>query len=231
MTRTSYTTDMIGLRESTLHRDLKSYFAYVHNGLIEQTVSGYRVDVLSGRRVYEIQIKDFHKIRPKIEALLDGGYSVNVVFPIQGILEAKNHLGKARRYRRRILPVKAFEELVYIAKILARENLDVEILKLHERATKMKTRRNRVRNTRLIAILDRWIVESPRDLLKLIPRNLPSPFTTREIMQHTGVGKLLATRIAYTLYHSGVSQKIGHRNRYVLYELDIEPLNGLNPDS
>ncbi len=223
MTKTEYTTDMIGLRESTLHRDLKSYYAYCHNGLIEQKVCGYRIDVLSGRQAYEIQTKDFYKIRQKIEKLLNEGYSIRLVYPIQGILESKRPMGGTRKARRKSGPIRAFEELVYISKMLHRDNLSVEILKLHERATKYKSRRNRVRNTRLVAVLERWIVEKPADLIALLPRDLPSPFTTMDISDHAKVGKLLASRVAYTLHHSGASEKVGHRKRYILYELVSPP--------
>ena len=217
MPRTSYTSDMMGLRESTLHRDLKSYYAYLHGGLIEQTVCGYRIDVLVNDRAYEVQTKDFHKLRPKIKRLLDGGYIVNLVYPIQGILESKTALGSYRKRKKKVSPVKAFDELVYIAKLLPREGLCVEVLVLHERATKHKSRRNRVRNTRLVAILDRRTIATPRDLLRLLPPGLPSPFTTRDIMQHGGIGKLLAGKVAYTLHHSGLTEKVGTRDRYVLY--------------
>ena len=218
MSPTRYTTDMLGLRESTLHRDLKSYYAYVHDGVIEQTVCGYRIDVLSGTQVYEIQTKEFYKIRPKIAKLMDEGYAVRVIYPIQGMLETKLPLGGVRRRKKKASPVKAFSELVYIAKLLPREELTIEILKLHERATKSKARRNRVRNTRLVAILDRWLIQSPWDLLDLLP-DLPVRFTTKDLVEANGLSKLLATRVAYTLHHSGISQKIGHRDRCVLYQL------------
>jgi hypothetical protein len=217
---------MLGLRESTLHRDLKSYYAYLHGGLIEETVCGYRIDVLVGKMAYEVQTKHFHKLRPKIESLLEGGYSVTVVYPIQGILEYRTAAGVYRKRRKKTSPAKAFEELVYLAKLLPREGLGVEILMLHERATKRRSRRNRVRNTHLVAILERHRVDSPVDLLGLLPAGIESPFTTGDVMEQAGVGKLLAGRIAYTLHHSGLSERVGHRNRFVLYrlkDLDTDP--------
>jgi hypothetical protein len=227
MKKTRYTSDMLGLRESTLHRDLKSYYAYLHGGLIEQNLFGYRIDVLVGSKAYEVQTKNFHKLRPKIESLLEGGYGVQIIYPIQGILESKTALGNYRKRRKKVSFVKAFDELVYVAKLLPRDGLGVEILILHERATKHKSRRNRVRNTRLVAILDHKEIQSPVDLMRLIPRGLESPFTTKDLMQHSGIGKLLAGKVAYTLHHSGLTEKVGSRDRYTLYDfrdgLDSNP--------
>jgi hypothetical protein len=219
MPRTRYTSDLLGLRESTLHRDLKSYYAYLHDGLIEQTILGYRIDVLAGNRIFEIQTKAFYKLRPKIKALVDGGYKVRVVYPLQGVIEKRLPTGGTRKRRVKAQPVRAFQELVYIAKILPADGLEVEILSLHERATKGKARRNRVRNTHLVAILKRWLVRTPHDLLELLPGALPQSYTTKDMIDEFGVGKVLASRIAYTLHHSGLSTKAGRRNRYVLYKL------------
>jgi hypothetical protein len=219
MTGTSYTVDMIGMRESTLHRDLKSYYAYCSNGLIEQSVCGYRIDVLAGQHAYEIQTREFYRIRPKLSDLISSGYGVTVVYPIQEVLESRLTLGGIRRRRRRAKWIKAFDELVYLAKMLQKEGLSVELLKLHERATGRRSRRNRVRNTRLVAILDRLLVEKAGDLHRLLPADLPDPFTTKDIMGCAGVGKRLASRTAYTLKHSGASEKVGSRGRYALYRL------------
>jgi hypothetical protein len=219
MVNTQYTTDLIGISESTLHRDLKSYYAYCHRGSIEQKVCGYKIDVLSGRQAYEIQTKGFHKIRPKISRLVGEGYSVTVVYPLQGMLESRQALGRTRKVTRNTSPIRAFEELVYIAKMLPLDKLSVEVLRLHERSTKRKNRRNRVRNTRLVGVLGRWLIESPSDLIPLLPGDLPSPFTTKDLADSGKVGKMLANKVAYTLRHSGAATQVGHRGRYILYEL------------
>lgn len=217
MGRTSYVSDMMGLRESSLHRDLKSYYAYCHGGVIEQEVCGYKADVLVGRQAYEIQTKGFYKIRPKIQRLLDGGYSVCVVYPMQAILEVRLPLGSTRKLRRRFSPIRAFEELVYIAALIPHGRVSVEILKLHERGE--RSRRNRARNTRLVAVLGRWTVTGPSDLAALLPRDLPSPFATEDIAEKAGIGKNLADKVAYTLRLSGAARRVGSRNRFALYEL------------
>jgi hypothetical protein len=226
MKKTRYTSDMLGLRESTLHRDLKSYYAYLHGGLIEQKLFGYRIDVLVENKAYEVQTKHFHKLRPKIESLLEGGYKVEIIYPLQGILESKTSQGSYRKRKKKVSFVKAFDELVYIAKLLPRDGLGVEVLILHERATKYKSRRNRVRNTRLVAILDRREINTPVDLKRLIPQGLTSPFTTKDLMQHIEIGKLLAGKVAYTMHHSGLTEKVGNRDRYTLYDFR----DGLNSD-
>lgn len=219
MRRTKYTTDLIGLRESPLHRDLKSYYAYVHQGNIEERICGYRIDVLSGKNAYEIQTRGLYKIRSKIIKLTDQGYSVCVVYPLQGILDVELPLRPRRRVKRSLSPLRAFEELVYIAKLLPRDGLSIEILMLHERRKGKSSRRNRVRNTRLAGILSRWTVETPQDLASLLPKGLPPAFTTSDLVEKGGIGKNLAGKVAYTLRLSGAAKSVGRRGRHLLYEL------------
>ncbi len=221
MPKTSYVSDMMGLRESSLHRDLKSYYAYCRGGLIEQEACGYKVDVLAGTQAYEIQTKAFYRIRPKIQGLLEGGYSVCVVYPMQAILEVRLPLGRTRKLRRRFSPIRAFDELVYIAPLIPHGRVSIEILRLHERGE--MSRRNRARNTRLVAVLGRWVIRGPADLAALLPHDLPSPFTTADIAEKAGIGRNLADKVAYTLRVSGSAAKVGSRNRFALYELMAPP--------
>jgi len=139
------------------------------------------------------------------------------VYPMQAVLEVRVPLGSTRKLRRRFSPIRAFEELVYIAALIPHGRVSVEILKLHERGE--RSRRNRARNTRLVAVLGRWTVTGPSDLAALLPRDLPSPFATEDIAEKAGIGKNLADKVAYTLRLSGAARRVGSRNRFALYEL------------
>jgi len=216
---TAYTTDLIGLRESSLHRDLKSYYAYIHKGHIEERVCGYRIDVLSGKNAYEIQTRALHKIRPKIIKLTDEGYSVCVVYPLQGILDVELPLRPRRRIKRDTSALRAFDELVYVAKLLPKDRFSVDILLLHERRREKSSRRNRVRNTRLVGILAKWTIRTPQDLSSLLPRGLPSTFTTKDLVEKGRIRRDLAAKIAYTLWHSGAAVRAGRKGRYFVYRL------------
>ncbi len=218
MTKTRYTSDLTGIRESKLHRDLKSYYAYCHDGLLEQEIDGYRIDVLVDDTAYEIQTKDFYKIRDKARSLLDSGYSVCVVYPIQKVLEIKTD-SKTRKRRKYPSPLKPFGELVYIPELLKEREFFVETLELRERRTRQKSRRNRVRKTRLAGVVGRNTISTPGDMLKLLPYDLPSPFTTKDIRRVGKIGKRLSGKVAYTLHNTGLSEKVGHKDRYILYEL------------
>ena len=66
--------------ETSLHRDLKTLYAGA-DARFEASLDGYRIDVMSGGRLVEIQHASLSAIRDKIRALLEN-HTVVVVKPI-----------------------------------------------------------------------------------------------------------------------------------------------------
>ena len=60
-------------------------------------------------------------------------------------------------------------------------------------------------------------LDTPADLLGLLPMDLPDPFTSADIVAATGRSKRLAMRAVYCLERSGAIRRIGHRGRFVVY--------------
>jgi len=205
--------------ESPLHRDLKHLYAARCGGELEKRVEGFRVDVISGDTIYEIQVKNLYKIKRKIQILASAGYNAVIVHPLQGILDVELPLRSRRRIRRDQNPLRAFIELPYVATTIAMERVALEIPLLHEVRTQKQWRRNRVRNTRLVEVMELWRVDEPGDLVSLLPARLPPQFTTREIASSCQVGYDLACKIAYVLNRSGAAEKVGRRGRFHLYSL------------
>jgi len=187
---------------------------------LEKKVEGFRVDVISGDTIYEIQVKNLYKIKRKVQALASAGYNTVIVHPLQGILDVELPLRRRRRMRRDQNALRAFLELPYVATTIAMERVALEIPLLHEARTEKQWRRNRVRNTRLVEVIDLWRVQEPRDLVSLLPADLPPRFTTREIASQCQVRYDLACKIAYVLNRSGAAQKVGRRGRFQLYALN-----------
>ena len=153
--------------ESPLHRDLKHLYAARCGGELEKRVEGFRVDVISGDTIYEIQVKNLYKIKRKIQILASAGYNAVIVHPLQGILDVELPLRRRRRIRRDQNPLRAFIELPYVATTIAMERVALEIPLLHEVRTQKQWRRNRVRNTRLVEVMELWRVDEPGDLVSL----------------------------------------------------------------
>ena len=117
--------------ETSLHRQLKALYAAA-NGLVEQRVGRYRIDVVRGTQLVEIQLASLTAIRDKIATLLKN-HDVLVVKP----LVVRKHLVKRRRaagriVSRRLRPKRRtmldlFEELVHFTRVYPHARLTLEV--------------------------------------------------------------------------------------------------------
>src|SRR3954463_16402361 len=83
--------------ETSLHRQLKQHYA-TEGALIEQRLGRYRIDVVRGKELVEIQLASLTSIRDKIAALVKK-HDVLVVKPII----VSKHLVKLRRSGGRVV--------------------------------------------------------------------------------------------------------------------------------
>jgi hypothetical protein len=83
--------------ETTLHRELKVRYS-TEGALVEQRIGRYRIDVVRGSELVEIQLASLSAIRDKIAALLKN-HRVLVVKPII----AAKYLVKRRRAGGRVV--------------------------------------------------------------------------------------------------------------------------------
>ena len=70
---------------------------------------------------------------------------------------------------------------------------------------------------RLIDVIETIRIDTPLDLLRLLPADLPEPFTTADIVALTGRSKRLAMRAAYCLERSGAVSRGSRIGRHVAY--------------
>jgi hypothetical protein len=213
---------------SALHQALQRFYAG-DDGAIEVEMDGYRADAIRDGVIYEIQTKAFTAIRDKLHELADE-HPVVLVHPIpryKWIAKYDGETGEEISYRRspkRWQPCEVFDELVYATKLLARENIALELIVICERETRIDDgegswRRNgeSIGGHELLAILERHRFERPRDLVRLLPEELPEQFTTRHLRE-AGIRKRLAGKIAYTLREIGAIEQVGKDGRAYLYE-------------
>ena len=192
-------------KEKTLHAILKDYYA-PDKSMQEISVDGYVADIYTGQEIIEIQTANFNKMRAKLNCFLPN-YPVTVVYPIARIKylswidEATGECSKPRKSPVKGSVYRAFVELYKIKSILSQENLclcfpllEVEEYRLLNGWSQDK-KKGSCRYDRIPrALLDEIRLEKPEDYLRLIPENLPEPFTALEFGKAVGEKKQIADR-------------------------------------
>jgi len=211
--------------EKGLHAELKEWLREPGD-LVEGTVWGYRVDIIRGDLLIEIQTGNFPQIRAKLAKLLKG-YRVRLVHPVAErrwvIREVDGR--KQRRvspYRGRVEEV--FNELVYCPTLPLDPNFSLEVLMVHaEEAQAVRWRgKKRTRYTvterHLVKALGREVFERPADYLRLIP-DMHGAFTARQLSKVAKLRITLARRMVYCLAKMGVIEEVGSVARAKLYRV------------
>jgi hypothetical protein len=216
--------------ETTLHRQLKDLYL-APGGQTEARVGRYRIDVLNESQLVEIQHAGLAAIRDKVAALA-AKHDILVVKPIivrKQLIKLKRRGGAI--VSRRLSPKRGglldvFDELVHFTRALAlpRLTLEVPLVEIEElRYPGHGHRRWRrpgdheIEDQRLVSVHATHRFAAPRDLLRLLPTNLPHPFHTGQLAERLNIARWTAQRIAYVLRETGVLASVGKQGRARLY--------------
>jgi len=210
--------------KSSLHAALQEVYSR-EGGKTEAKVGDFRVDVLKGDLITEIQIAGLYKIKQKVRVLLLMGYKVKVVVPLQSVLvEPGGTKNRDQRY-------KIFQELSHFVDVFPAPGLEVDFLMLKELRTwkKVKSGRHYVvpkgfmkRDTVPLAVIEEVRLREAHDLLKLI--DIPDEkFTARGLALRAGLSRRTASRACYVLRRTGVLNVEGMIGRAYLYRLAASP--------
>lgn len=219
--------------ETTLHRQLKEEFCDP-GARIEVKLGQYRIDVVNGKRLIEIQRSSLSSIRDKISKLLDDGYTVDVVKPlvVRKRLIKLNKKG-GTEVERRWSPVRGtildlFNELLYFTRVFPHPNLTLiaPMVQIEEIRYPGHGRRRRKRKGDFI-VHDRQILEfeeacffrTVQDLHALLPSGLPKTFDTKQLADALGVQRDQAQKIAYVMRKTGAAVEIGKQGNSLLCRL------------
>ena len=223
--------------ETTLHRQLKERFME-EGSEIEVPVERYRIDVVTGNRLIEIQRSGLSSIRDKIRYLLDQNYRVEVVKPLvvrKRLVKLSRKNGKVidRRWSpKRGTIMDVFDELLYFTRVFPHPNLrlicpmiEMEELRYPGHG---KRRRRRVgdfivKDRLLSEIHETHIFDKAQDLHRLLPKKLPKPFDTKELAEGLKMHRSDAQKIAYVLRHTGSVDLVGKRGNANLFQLAKAP--------
>jgi hypothetical protein len=227
--------------ESTLHREFKRIYAD-SDGQTEVRVGRFRVDVIRDGRLIEIQHASLAGIRDKVRQLLNA-YDVTVVKPVV----RRKYLIKLADDRRTIVQrrwspkfgsvLELFRELVYFTSIFPHRRLRLEVPLIdveewREPASKRRRRRQsefRVRDQRLLHIIDTTTLSSRTDLIPLLKVSLPARFHSGDLAKLLSIKGWQATRIAYCLRQCGAIEAVGKVGNARLYR-QCQPAGRHRPD-
>jgi hypothetical protein len=218
--------------EFTLHRQLKTHFAGT-DAQFELSVDGFRVDVVNGQQLVEIQHGPLSAIRDKVRTLLER-HQVRVVKPLvvrKQLVKRARKNGKVvsrRRSPRQGTLWDLFDELVYFTRVFPHRRLQLHVMLVeveewrypgHGRRRWRRQNDFQIEDRLLTGISFEHTLHDATDLGRLLPLDLPSPFHTGQLAERLGVPRCSAQRVAYCLRETGAARTVGRLRNTWLYEL------------
>jgi hypothetical protein len=217
--------------ETSLHRELKAIYAGEH-AQTEVRFGRYRIDVVDGDRLIEIQHASLSSIRRKLVDLL-ATHQVHLVKPIirnKTLVKRRRAGGKV--VERRASPkhgslIDLFDELVYFRSVYPHPRLTIEAVLVeveewrrpgHGRRRRWRHNDHIVEDQKLVAIHEVQQIATAADLELLLPGPLPATFDTKELAALYRLPRHIAQRIAYCLREMGAVKQTGKRRNSFVYE-------------
>lgn len=217
--------------ETSLHRQLKEAYAD-DDAEMEVRLQSYRIDVVSKDRLIEIQHGSLAAIRDKVELLL-GDHKVLLVKPIvvrKQLVKLDEKGGQVLHRRtspKRGNVLQLFDELVYFTRVFPHPNLTLEVPLVeieewrypgHGRRRRHRENDYQIEDQRLLSIQSVYRFRESRDIARLIPPGLPSPFHTGQLAEHLDIDRWAAQKVAYCLRESEAVRQVGKDRNTLLYE-------------
>ena len=218
--------------ETTLHRQLKEHYL-APGGETEVRLGRFRIDVVNGTQLIEIQHGGLAAIRDKC-AKLAAEHDLLVVKPIivrKYLVKSKRRGGKV--VSRRLSPKRGslfdlFDELVHFTRTLQCERLSLEVPLVeieelrypgHGRRRWRRPGDHVVEDQQLVSVCETHRFNSPLELLRLLPADLPKPFHTGHLAEGLSIPRWNAQRIAYVLRETGVIEVAGKQANSRMYAI------------
>ncbi len=222
--------------ETSLHRELKRFYAG-DDCPVEVRLGRYRIDVVRGTELIEIQHGSLAALRDKIRTLTLE-HDVRVVKPIivrKTLIKQTRAGGKV--VERRMSPKRGtvldlFDELIYFRTLFPhpRLKLEVVLVEIEEYRYPGQGRRRRrhanafqVEDQKLVAVHEKHIFSCGADLTALLPQAMPAPFHTGHVAEGLGLHRSIAQKIVYCLREMQLLRRVGKDRNAHLYELAAPP--------
>jgi hypothetical protein len=187
------------------------------------------VDIVRGDLLIEIQTANFSSIKPKLLRLLNE-HKVRLVYPIpqkKWIVHKSTDTGEI--FGRRRSPKKGrlydlFNELIRIPSLFSKGNLSVEVLMIEVEEIWCDNGRGSwrrkgasIEDRKLIRVLERKVFEHKTDFLKFLPKDLPDPFSNRNLAESLGIPLSQSRKMTYSLRRIGAITHVGKSRNQMLF--------------
>jgi len=216
------------LGEKTLHAAIKRYLE-PYEGSREVKIGSFYADIVGENGIYEIQTRDFYKLRKKLDAFLPV-CRVTIVYPIahvkylSWINPETGEITSRRKSPKTGRIYGVFPELYKIKSFLTNENLSLCIMLIDMDEYRFLNgwsrdkKKGSSRHERIpLGLVNELYFEGPRDYAGLIPPELPEEFTASDFKQASGLNAQ-SSRLALNVLRSvGAVEHIGKDGRQYLY--------------
>jgi hypothetical protein len=201
---------------------------------LEHGVDGYFIDLVRDDLLIEIQTGNFSAIRSKLYNLVER-HPIRLIYPIaqeKWILrlpaDGERPISRRKSPRRGRLE-HLFIELVHLPKILNHPNFSLEVLLIQQEDIfrddgKGSWRRKgwSLADRRLLNIISAHLFSTPGEFVPLLPPDLPSPFTSRQLANGSHLRLWEAQKMLFCLRHMGLLQVAGKAGRSLLLQLTAD---------
>lgn len=215
------------MNEYTLHSAIKQWYS-LPGDRFEVNIGDFVVDVVQGSLLVEIQTKNFSGIKRKLQRLVEA-HKVRLVYPIARqkwiirVAKSGEPLGRRKSPKKGRL-VDLFHELVRLPDLIEHRNFSLEVLMIEEEEVRCmdgrgswRRRGASIKDRKLMGVTERILFKGEKDFLRFLPRELPDPFTNKDLSIHSAVSVNLARRITYCLKKMGTIAEAGRRGRELLF--------------
>jgi hypothetical protein len=216
-------------RESSLHSSIKKWYS-LEGDKLEAKIGNFVVDIVRGHLLIEIQTVNFSAIKPKLTRLLRD-HKVRLVYPIpKEKWIVHRSMGNGDMFGRRRSPKKGclldlFDELIRIPSLFSNGNLSVEVLMIESEEIwcndgkgSWRRRGASIEDRKLIRVFERVIFENKADFLNFLPKDLPNPFSNRNLAESLGITVNQSRKMTYSLRKIGTITHIGNNRNQMLFQ-------------
>lgn len=215
------------MTEYSLHAQIKEWYSGSGGG-VEVKVDDFVVDVVKDGLLVEIQTRNLFAIRKKLGKLLVAN-QLRLVYPIAKVkwlvyVSNSGEFVRKRRSPKKGKTVDLFVEMVHLSDLVKDQNFSFEVLLIEEEELRCndgkgswRRRGISTKDRKMLKVFDRVVFENKNDFLKILPDNLGSTFTNKELSKKMGISIRLAQKITYCLRKMNALTVIGKNGREFLF--------------
>lgn len=219
------------LGEKTVHSTLKQYLSH-DLSCQEIKIGSYYADVCVDGHIFEIQTRQFNKLRAKLDFFLPD-HPVTVVYPVTNhnylrwVTPDTGEITAPKKSTRRGNPLQVFAELYRIRPYLSHPNFSLKIILMDMEEYRMLDGYGKDKKKRAtkcdkfpLSLVAEYDIETPPDYMMLLPPELPDTFTTREFAKTARIPVNLAQTTLLLLSELNIVLRTGKQGNAYLYQLN-----------